>query len=70
MLSDVKPPVFDIRSKTELHKFISENFETERTEGKNISVKKLANLFSEPSVTDAKYWLKILRKILDDTSKL
>lgn len=65
LLLELKPDIFDIQSKAELYRFISANFITKGTEEKSISTNSLNNLFSNPEKDTAKFWVALLRKMLE-----
>lgn len=69
LLYDLKPDLFDVKSKAELQRFISANFSTKGTEDKDISTEKLKQLFSDPDPDAAAFWRKHFLTMLDETRK-
>ena len=69
LLYELKPDIFDVKSKAELQRFISAHFATKGTEGKEISTEKLKQLFSDPDPDAAKFWQKHLYTMIAETKK-
>jgi hypothetical protein len=55
-LNELKPGIFDIKSKAELQRFISNNFISKGSD--SISTDKLKRFFSNPEVKAAEFWTK------------
>lgn len=69
LLSELKPDIFDAKSKAEIHRFISANFTTKGTDGKDISVDKLRQLFNEPDPDAAVWWQKHFYTLIAEAKK-
>lgn len=69
LLYELKPDIFDIKSKTELYRFISDNFITKGVGEGGISLKNLNNQFTTPEKNTAKYWAVLLRMMLERARK-
>jgi len=70
MLNELNPGIFDIKTKTELYRFISSNFTTKATEGKEISTEKLKILFNGTEKSIANYWIEHLKTMLEKSRKI
>lgn len=71
LLNDCKPGIFDVKSQTELYRFISANLTTEEKGEKDISTNRLSNLFTTKD-TDKNvigFWIKHLKSMLEQARK-
>ncbi len=66
-LQKLKPDIFDIKSKAELHRFISNNFTSKKQE--NISTSSIKNNFDNPDSKAADFWIEKLRTIISNLKK-
>ena len=69
LLAELKPDIFDVKSKAELQRFISANFSTKGTTNQEISTDKLKQLFSDPDPDAAEFWRKHFLTMLAETKK-
>lgn len=69
LLYELKPDIFDVKSKAELQRFISANFSTKGTTDQDISTEKLKQLFSDPDADAAVFWRKHFLTMLDESRK-
>ncbi|MFN8257717.1 MAG: hypothetical protein U0W24_18625 [Bacteroidales bacterium] len=67
-LSELKPEIFDVKSKAELHRFISNSFTTKGSD--EISTNKLKILFGEPDAKAASFWTKHFSTLLSKSQKI
>jgi hypothetical protein len=61
--------VVDNKVDADIVRFISDNFETQKTKGA-ISTNKLSTLYSRPKKETATYWIAILRKMITEANNL
>jgi len=66
-LNKLKPDIFDIKSKTELHRFISNNFTSKKQD--NISKGSIKNNFDTPDSKAADFWIENMYTIIDNLKK-
>jgi hypothetical protein len=70
MLDDLKPEIFDYKTKTELFKFIATNFESKKSKGESLSEGKVKNIYYAPDSDAADFWQKHLHTMLAHTKKI
>ena len=66
-LQKLKPDIFDIKSKTELHRFISNNFTSKKQD--NISKGSIKNNFDTPDSKAADFWIENMYTLIDNLKK-
>jgi hypothetical protein len=69
MLDVLKPKFFDNRTEAELHRFISDNFQTKMSGEAGISTDKLRILFNQPDPKAIDFWEKHLHTLLNELKK-
>lgn len=69
MLNEVKPNVFDVKSKTELFDSFSQNYLTKGTK-EGISSKSISNRYNDPDKKTVDFWIDILKKMLESSRKI
>jgi len=70
LLSESKPDIFDVKTKSELYRFISENFITKGKTETAISTNSLNKFFSEADKDVANFWIEHLKKMLVEARKV
>lgn len=68
-LKDLKPEIFDVKTDTDLYKFISSNFITKQSKEEGISVGKLRKLFAEPKAKAVDFWQKHFSTLMVEVKK-
>ncbi|MBK8516076.1 MAG: hypothetical protein IPL55_07235 [Saprospiraceae bacterium] len=69
LIHELKPQIFNVASDAELHRFISMNFETKKSNESGISTEKLRQLFHTPEPNAAEFWEKHLYTMIHNTKK-
>lgn len=69
MLNELNPDIFDIRTKTELYKFVTDNFVTKATQKDGISMDSFKNAFTDPDKKTVEFWIEKLKKMLEGSRK-
>jgi len=70
MLDDLKPGIFDIKTKTELFNFIASSFESKKSKGDSLSPGKVKNIYYSPDSDAADFWQKHLHTMLALSKKI
>lgn len=66
-LNKLKPDIFDIKSKAELHRFIANNVTSKQQD--NISTASIKNNFDTPDSKAADFWIEKMYTIIDNLKK-
>jgi len=66
-LQKLKPDIFDIKSKAELHRFVANNFTSKKQD--NISEKGIRKNFNTPDDNAADFWTENMYTIIDNLKK-
>jgi len=69
MLHELNPDIFDLKSKTELYKFVTDNFVTKGTKETGISFDSFKNDFTKQTDKTVEYWIEKLKKMLENSRK-
>jgi len=69
MLNELNPAIFDVKTKTELYKFVTDNFVTKATKETGISLDSFKVDFYKPANKTIEYWIEKLKKMLEESRK-
>jgi len=64
MLFELKPDIFDIKTKAELFRFISSNFTTKKSKEGDISIDTITKKFNDPETKSKELWATHLHTLL------
>lgn len=70
MLFELKPDIFDIKTKAELFRFISSNFTTKKSKEGDISIDTITKKFNEPETKSKELWATHLHTLIDFLKKV
>ena len=64
MLFELKPDIFDIKTKAELFRFISTNFTTKKSKEGDISIDTITKKFNDPDTKSKELWATHLHTLI------
>ena len=70
MLNELKPDIFQFKTKAELFRFIKDTFETKQSKEEGISTEKLGFWFNNPEINTADFWETHLRTMIAFLKKI
>ena len=70
MLNELKPDIFQFKTKAELFRFIKDTFETKQSKEEGISIEKLGYWFNNPEIKVADFWETHLRTMIAFLKKI
>ncbi|MCB0515386.1 MAG: hypothetical protein KDD49_04920 [Bacteroidetes bacterium] len=70
MLYELKPDIFDVKTKAELFRFISSNFTTKKSKEGDISIDTITKKFNDPETKSKELWATHLHTLLTFLKKV
>lgn len=69
LLNELKPKIFDTKFDADIHRFISANFQTKKSNQDGISTEKLRQLFHTPEEKSVAFWEEHLQTMIYNNKK-